>query len=73
MATSVVMTGASKKANPEAIERSELQQLLCLYYLAQFSEFYIEAFINSGGEINVIQPCFLRKVGLYICETDVGT
>lgn len=65
------MTKASKKANPEASERSELQWVPYIYYLAQFNEFLIQVFINSNNKVNAMQLSFIKKLGFYIYKTNV--
>lgn len=70
-AITVSITEASKKVEPKIQERYELQQLLCIHYLAQFIEFPVEAFINSGSKDNVMQPSFVKKLGLYIHKIDL--
>lgn len=67
------MTKASKETNLEAVEGSKLQGAPCIYYLAQFGRFSIEALIDSGSKVHTTQPSFVRKLGLRICKTDVGT
>lgn len=65
------MTKAGKKANQEVLEGFELQQIPCIYYLAQLSEFSIEVLINSGNKVNAIQSSLVRKLDLCICKTEV--
>lgn len=71
----MLMTKTRKKTNLEALEGSELQralkapekselpQISCIRYPAQFDKFFIDALINSGSKVNLMQPSFVRKLG----------
>lgn len=71
MVTCVSITKTSKKANSEASKRSELQWVLCIYYLAQFNEFLIQVLINLSSEVNAIQPSFIKKLGFCIYKANI--
>lgn len=66
------MTKTSNEANSEVSEESELQRVLCIYYPAQFGEFFIKGLIDSSSKVNVMQPSFPRKLGLRIYKTNIG-
>lgn len=52
--TSVSMIEASKKVDFDGQEESKLQRVFYIYYFAQFSEFFIEALIDSDSKAYVI-------------------
>lgn len=64
------MIEASIKVNPTT---SKLQRVLCMYDFTQFRPQAIEALIDSSSEVNVIQPSFMKHLGLYVYQIDVGT
>lgn len=66
------MTKRSKEANPEALKGSELQQVSYIHYPTQFSEFFIETFIDLCSKNNAMQPSFVRKLGPCICKTNIS-
>lgn len=49
------------------------QRVLYIQYLTQFGQYSIKVPINSGSKVNAIQPRFIKKLGLHIYKTDVGT
>lgn len=67
------MPEVSKKANLEALEESELQRVLCIYYSAQFGKISINTLIDSSSKVNIIYPSFVRKLDLQICKIDADT
>lgn len=44
---------------------------MCIQTFIQFSEFLIETLINSSNKVNKIELSFARKLGSYICKTNV--
>ena len=46
----------------------------CIYYLVWFQEDkdQVRALLNSGNEVNAMNPAFTRKLGLHIQKTNVG-
>lgn len=65
------MTKASKEADPKISEEFELQQILCIHYLDQFSQFFVEALIDSSSMVHIIQASFAKKSGFCIYKTNV--
>ena len=59
-------------ASPEA---NTLQRVFCIHYLVQFQGGQarkVRAFINSGSEVNIMNPAFAAKLGLSICPRGIG-
>lgn len=65
----VSITVASTKVNLMVLK---VQQVSCIQYPMQFSQHLIEAPIDSDSKVNVMQPSFTRKLGLYTHKTDIG-
>lgn len=51
---------------------SELEPISCIQYLTQFGQHLVKTPINSGSEVNLLQPNFARKLDLHVYKTDVG-
>lgn len=66
------ITDASKKVNPEDSDGSEFQQILCIYYPTQLSEFLIKVLMDSSSKANAMHLSFIMKLGVCIYETDMG-
>lgn len=64
-------TQASKEANLKFLEKSELEQVTCIYYSIQFNEFSVKALIDLDSKVNVMQSSFIRKPSPRICKTNV--
>ena len=66
LVTSVLVTDGSKK----------VVKIPCIYYPIQFQgqegQEQVKALLNSNSKINVMNPAFIRKLGLYIQKTNVG-
>lgn len=77
MATSLSITMASKEIISKLPDLQkpilELQLVLYIYYLVQFKEKLVQAFINLGSERNAIRLIFAKKLGLWIQKTEVDT
>lgn len=58
------MTKANQKVDPEGLKESRLQQILYIYYLAQFDKFFIKVYINSNSKVNAIQQVLQRNSAL---------
>ena len=45
-----------------------------IYYPLRFQKDTVEvkALIDSGSEVNAITPAYASKLGLWVCQTDVG-
>ena len=67
-ATSVSVTEAS-------MEDISLAWVSCIYYLVQFwkGSSQVQALLNSGSEVNAMNPAYAEKLGLRIRKTNVGT
>ena len=66
LATSTSITGAREEA---------LERVSCIHYLVQFkgtNKTQVQALINSGNEVNSIQPIFVKELGLPIRPADIG-
>lgn len=70
-ATFGLMTEASKIAKPKTLEENKFQQVLYIPFLAQYDRFSMEALIDLGSKINVMQPNFIRKQGFRIYKTNM--
>lgn len=69
IAISTLVMGASMDANSRVIPNqpiAKLQQVLCIQYLAQFSQHLIQALINFGVKDNAMQANFVQNFGLHI-------
>lgn len=51
---------------------SELQLVLCIYYLVQFKEKSVQAFIDLSNKVNVMSPIFAKKPSLWVSRTEFG-
>lgn len=69
LATFVSITEASQKTSTKVEERSEFQQVLYIYYVAEFDKFLIEMLIDSDSKINAMQWSFMKKVCFRICKS----
>lgn len=58
-----------KPFNPEF--KPKLQCVLCIQYPIQVEQQLVEALINLGSEINVMNPDFMKKLGLQIQKTKI--
>ena len=71
MATSALVTGASKEA-PEMV----LDRVPCIHYLVQFQKnkerATIQALIDSASEVNAMTPAYAKQLGLWTQRTDIG-
>ena len=61
LATFVLVTNDSK----------EIVRVLCIKYSIQFQEDLkkVRALLNSGNKVNILNPAFTQKLGLYIRKT----
>ena len=66
LATSLSTTRASMEDTSLLLER-----VPCIYYLVQFKKNEVQALINSGSEVNAINPAYAKKLGLCVRQTDV--
>ena len=44
----------------------EFVRVSCIHYPVQFQEEQVRALLNSGSEINAMNPALAQKLGLYI-------
>ena len=44
----------------------------CIHYPVQFQEEQVRALLNSGNEVNTMNPDYARKLGLKIRKTNIG-
>ena len=63
LATSVLVIGGDKKV---------VIRMPCIHYPVQFQEEQIRALLNSGSEVNAMNPDYAQKLGLKIRKTNVG-
>ena len=65
LATSVPVTNGGKEV---------VVRVPYIHYLVQFQEDQeqVKALLDSGSEVNPINPAFTRKLGLHIRKTNVG-
>lgn len=54
-------------------EPPKLQLVLCIYYPILIQEKLVEAFINLVSEVNAISPTYVKKLGLLVQRTEIGT
>lgn len=54
------------------LKELKLQLVLYIYYLVQFSEKLVHAFINSRSKMNTINPNFAKKLDFRIWQTKVS-
>ena len=49
-------------------------KVLCIYYPVQFQKIQeqVRPFLDSGSEVNAINPAYVEKLGLKTCKTNVG-
>ena len=71
LATSALVTGASKKA-PEVV----LDRVPCIHYPVQFRKdkerATIRALIDSGSEVNAMTPAYAKQLGFRTQRTNIG-
>lgn len=70
---SISITEASKEADRNIQEKSELQGILCIHSTIQFGEFPIKMLTDLNSKVNAMQLSFARKQGLRICKIDINT
>ena len=63
LATSVPVTGSDEEV---------VIRVLCIYYPVRFQEEQVRALLNSGSEVNAMNPDYARKLGLKIRRTNIG-
>ena len=59
----MLMTGNDEKV---------VVRISCIYYLVQFQEKQVRVLLDSGSEINAMNPNYARKLGLKIRKTNIG-
>ena len=62
-ATSVPVTGSNEE---------DVVKVPCIHYPVQFQEEQIRALLDSGSEVNIINPDYAWKLGLKIRKTNIG-
>ena len=50
----------------------EVVRVLCIQYPVRFEEEQVKALLNSGSEVNAMNPNFARKLDLKVWKTNVG-
>lgn len=70
---SALINEDNKEVSAKVQEKSKLQQVLYIYYLARLGKFSIGALIHSCGKVNIIEPSFAMKLDIYISKTDMDT
>ena len=63
LATSVPVTGSDEE---------DVVRVPCIHYPVRFQEEQVKALLDSGSEVNAMNPDFARKLGLKIRKTNVG-
>lgn len=53
------MAKGYKKTNPKIEKKSKLYQFPCIYDIALFGEFFLEALIDLSSKVNAMQPNFV--------------
>lgn len=69
---SILMIEANNAADSKVLKESELSQISCISYLAQFDEFLIQVLINSSIKIDVMHANFATKLGFCIVKINMG-
>lgn len=51
-----------------------LKFISCIQYLVEFQKDKdnIQALLNLGSKVNVINPAYTKKIGLHVRQTDMG-
>ena len=62
-ATSVPMTGSDEE---------DVVRVPCIHYPVRFQEEQVRALLDSGSEVNAMNPDYARKLGLKIRKTNIG-
>ena len=67
-ATSTPVTEASKE------EEVALARIPCIHYPLRFQKDTnkVQALIDIGSKVNAMAPAYVLKLGLQVCQTDVG-
>ena len=63
MATSVPVTGSDEEV---------VVRVPCIHYPVQFQEEQVKALLDSGSEVNAMNPDYAQKLGLKIRRTNIG-
>ena len=50
----------------------EVVKVPCIYYSVRFQEEQVNALLNNGSKVNVMNPDFARKLGFKVWKTNVG-
>lgn len=70
-ATYTSMIEISQKKDLQTPEEFELQRGPDIYYSVQFDKTLIMLLIDLSNKVNMIQPSFIRKLGLYIYRINI--
>ena len=62
-ATSVPVTGSDEE---------DVVRVPCIHYPVRFQEEQVRALLDSGSEVNAMNPDYARKLGLKIRRTNIG-
>ena len=62
-ATSVPVTGSDEE---------DVVRVPCIHYPVRFQEEQVRALLNSGSEVNAMNPDYAWKLGLKIRKTNIG-
>ena len=50
----------------------EVMRVPCIQYPVRFQKKQVKILLNSGSEVNAMNPNFARKLGLKVWKTNVG-
>ena len=53
-------------------DEEDVVRVPCIYYLIRFQEEQVRALLDSGSEVNAMNPDYARKLGLKIRRTNIG-
>lgn len=71
-AISASISKTTKKITLKIQGGSALQRVPYIHYPTQFDDFSVEALIDLGSKVNVMQPSFAKKLDIRIYKTNVG-
>ena len=53
-------------------DEEDVVRVPCIHYPVRFQEEQVKALLDSGSEVNAMNPDFARKLGLKVWKTNVG-
>ena len=68
------VSATSASVTKASMEDISLARVPCIYYPVQFRKdsSQVRALLNSGSEINAINPAYASRPGLRVHRTDIG-